>query len=255
MARSDLLAGKVALVTGASRNIGAATARLFAEYGAKVGVNYVASADRAEKVVAEITAAGGEAIALKADVTDRSQVERMIHTLVDRFGSLDILVNNARPMPMSRETYFDMPGELLESRVIAELRSVDNTCRLAFPYMKERGWGRIINVTSVAGRRAARDRIAYSVAKAAMEALSKAIAVAFAPYGITVNLLAPGTVITDRMASRMTPEEMEKQAAGTPIGRLADCDDIAGSILILALDEARVVTGQHLYASGGTVIP
>jgi 3-oxoacyl-[acyl-carrier protein] reductase len=252
---SNLLDGKVALVTGASRNIGAATARLLAEHGAKVGVNYVEAQDRADEVVRDITDDGGEAIPLQADVTDISQVEGMVKTLADRWGSVDILINNARPMPMTRETYFDMTPDLLEARVVAELRSIDNCCRLAFPYMKEKGWGRIVNVTSVAGRRAALDRVAYSVAKAAMESLSKSIAMSFAPYGITVNLLAPGTVVTDRIASRMTPEQLARQSEGTPLGKLASNEDIAGSILVLVLDEARFVTGQYLYASGGTVMP
>ncbi|MPY81500.1 MAG: SDR family NAD(P)-dependent oxidoreductase, partial [Actinophytocola sp.] len=173
---SNLLEGKVALVTGASRNIGAATAKLLTQHGAKVGVNYVESKDRADEVVRDITESGGEAIALKADVTDIDQVETMIKTIADKWGGVDILVNNARPMPMSRETYFEMTPDVLEARVAAELRSIDNCCRLAFPYMKEKGWGRIINVTSVAGRRAALDRVAYSIAKAGMESLSKSIA-------------------------------------------------------------------------------
>jgi 3-oxoacyl-[acyl-carrier protein] reductase len=255
MKLSNLLDGKVALVTGASRNIGAATAVLLAQHGAKVGVNYVEAKDRADEVVADITKNGGEAIALQADVTDIGQVESMIKTLTDKWGGLDILVNNARPQPMSRETYFEMTPDILETRVTLELRSIDNCCRLAFPYMKEKGWGRIINVTSVAGRRAALDRVAYSIAKAAMESLSKSIAMSFAPHGITVNLLAPGTVVTDRIASRMTPEQLVKASEGTPLGKLAGNEDIAGSILILALDEARFVTGQHLFASGGTIMP
>lgn len=252
---STYLQGKVALVTGASRNIGAATAKLLAAHGAKVAVNYLTSGDHAAQVVAAIKADGGEAIAYRADVTDRAQVEQMVREITNRWGRIDILVNNARPMPMSRETYLEMTPDLLAARVIAELRSVDNTCRSVFPFMKEQGWGRIINVTSIAGRRAAANRVAYSVAKAAMEALSKAIAMEFGPYGITVNLVAPGTVITDRMASRRSTEELEREAAATPLRHLGSTEEVAGAIVMFTFDEARFVTGQHIYVSGGTVMP
>jgi len=123
--------------------------------------------------------------------------------------------------------------------------------------MKEQGGGRIINVSTIAARQAqaAAATAAYSVAKAAMEALSRVIAMAFAPYGIIVNVVAPGLVVTERVKSRRSPEELDRLAAGTPLRRLASPEDVASAILLFALEEARFVTGQYTYVSGGTVMP
>jgi|SRR5712692_464286 len=146
------LQGKVAVVTGANRGIGAAVAQLFAQHGATVVVNYNRSREPAEQVVTDIETAGGRAIAYQADVTDRSQVERMVQAIVDRWGRLDSLVNNARPIPMSFKSYLAMDSQELESRVIAELKAIDACCRSVFPVMKEQGGGRIINVSTIAAR-------------------------------------------------------------------------------------------------------
>jgi len=251
------LQGKVAVVTGANRGIGAAVAKLFAQHGATVVVNYNRSREPAEQVVSDIETAGGRALAYQADVTDQSQVEGMVRATVERWGRLDSLVNNARPIPMSFKSYLAMDSQELESRVIAELRALDACCRSVFPVMKEQGDGRIINVSTIAARQtqAGAAVAAYSVAKAAMEALSRAIAVEFAPYGITVNIVSPGLVLTERVRSRRSAEELERLAAGTPLRRLATPEDVAGAVLTFALDEARLLTGQYLYVSGGTVMP
>lgn len=254
---SNLLQNKVALVTGANRGIGAATAKVFAEHGATVVINYNRSREPAERVVSDIAMRGGRAIACQADVTDQGQVERMVREIVGTCGRLDILVNNARPMPMSFKSYLEMDLQELESRVIAELRAVDACCRSVFPIMKEQGGGRIINVSTIAARHAqtAVPVVAYSVAKAAMEALVRAIAVEFAPYGIIVNVVAPGLVLTERVRGRRSAEELERFAAGTPLRHLASPEDVAGAILLFALEEAGFVTGQYVYVSGGTVVP
>jgi len=254
---TQLLQNKVALVTGANRGIGAAVAKVFAGHGAAVVINYNRSREPAEQVVSAITAAGGRALARRADVTDREQVERMVRDTVAEYGRLDVLVNNARPVPMSFTSYLATDGQEIESRVVAELRAVDACCRSVFPIMKEQGGGRIINVSTVAARQtqAAATTAAYSVAKAAMEALSRVIALEFAPYGIVVNVVAPGLVLTERVKSRRSPEELDRWAAGTPLRQLASPEDVANAILLFALEEARFVTGQYVYASGGTVMP
>jgi len=254
---AQLLQNKVALVTGGNRGIGAAVAKVFAGHGATVAVNYNRSREPAEQVVSAITAAGGRALACQADVTNREQVERMVRDIVGTCGRLDVLVNNARPVPMSFTSYLATDAQEIESRVIAELRAVDACCRSVFPVMKEHGGGRIINVSTVAARQtqAAATTAAYSVAKAAMEALSRVIALEFAPHGIIVNVVAPGLVLTERVKSRRSPEELDRLAAGTPLRQLASPEDVAGAILLFALEEARFVTGQYVYASGGTVMP
>ena len=254
---AQLLQHKVALVTGANRGIGAAVAKVFAGHGATVVVNYNRSREPAEQVVSAITMAGGRAIACQADVTDREQVERMVRDIVGTYGRLDVLVNNARPIPMSFTSYLATDVHEIESRVIAELRAIDACCRSVFPIMKEQGGGRIINVSTIAARQApaVAATAAYSVAKAAMEALSRVIAMEFAPYGIIVNVVAPGLVVTERVKSRRSPEELDRLAAGTPLRRLASPEDVASAILLFALEEARFVTGQYTYVSGGTVMP
>jgi len=253
---AQLLQDKVALVTGANRGIGAAVAKVFAGHGAVVAVNYNRSREPAEQVVSAITTAGGRAIACQADVTDREQVERMVRDIVSTCGRLDVLVNNARPIPMSFTSYLTTDMQEIEARVVAELRAIDACCRSVFPLMKEQGGGRIINVSTIAARQAqaAAMTAAYSVAKAAMEGLSRVIAMEFAPYGIIVNVVAPGLVLTERVKSRRSPEELERLAAGTPLRQLASPEDVAGAILLFALDEARFVTGQYIYASGGTIM-
>lgn len=255
MARSSLLQGKVALVTGASRNIGAGVAKCLADHGAMVAVNYLQNRDLADQVVNDIRSAGGQAIACRADVTDPAQVAQMVREITATWGRLDILVNNARPLPTTRESYLDMALDQLEARVTAELRAVDICSRSVFPLMKERGWGRIVNISSTAGRQAGANTVPYRVAKAAMEALSKAIAMEFAPYGITVNIIAPGWVITDRIGTLLTPETLERLRAETPLGRLASPEDIGGAVAVLCFDDARFITGQYIYVSGGTVMP
>jgi len=253
---TQLLQDKVALVTGANRGIGAAVAKVFAGHGATVAVNYNRSRELAEQVVSDIEMAGGRAIACQADVTDREQVERMVRDIVGQWSRLDILVNNARPIPMSFKSYLETEAQELEARVVAELKAVDACCRSVFPIMKEQGGGRIINVSTIAARQAeAAARVAaYSVAKAAMEALSRVIAVEFAPYGIIVNVVAPGLVLTERVRSRRSAAELERLAAETPLRRLASPEDVAGAILLFALEAAGFVTGQYVYVSGGTVV-
>jgi 3-oxoacyl-[acyl-carrier protein] reductase len=254
---TQLLQNKVALVTGGNRGIGAAVAKVFAGHGATAVVNYNRSREPAEQVVSAITTAGGRALACQADVTDREQVERMVQDIIGACGRLDVLVNNARPVPMSFTSYLATDAQEIEARVIAELRAVDACCRSVFPIMKEQGGGRIINVSTVAARQtqAAATTAAYSVAKAAMEALSRVIALEFAPYSIIVNVVAPGLVLTERVKTRRSPEELDRLAAGTPLRQLASPEDVAGAILLFALEEARFVTGQYVYASGGTVMP
>jgi 3-oxoacyl-[acyl-carrier protein] reductase len=253
---TQLLQNKVALVTGGNRGIGAAVAKVFAGHGATAVVNYNRSREPAEQVVSAITTAGGRALACQADVTDREQVERMVQDIIGACGRLDVLVNNARPVPMSFTSYLATDAQEIEARVIAELRAVDACCRSVFPIMKEQGGGRIINVSTVAARQtqAAATTAACSVAKAAMEALSRVIALEFAPYSIIVNVVAPGLVLTERVKTRRSPEELDRLAAGTPLRQLASPEDVAGAILLFALEEARFVTGQYVYASGGTVM-
>lgn len=255
MPRSSLLAGKVALVTGASRNIGAATAKAFAGHGAAVVVNYASNDESARQVVRDIETQGGRALAHRADVTDPEQVRQMMNQAVGTFGRLDILVNNARPIPTKFKKYLEITWDELEARVVAELKALDFCCRSVFPHMMEQGGGKIINVSSVAARHPGASA-EYAVAKAAMEGLSKAIAHEFGPHNISVNIVAPGRVLTERTrASHYSPEELERMTISTPLRRFASCDDIAGAILLLALDEAAYVTGQYLYLNGGATMP
>jgi 3-oxoacyl-[acyl-carrier protein] reductase len=251
------LDGKVALITGASRNIGAAAARVLARQGAAVAINFHSDREAAQQVAQEVEKAGGAAFTYQADVTVRDQVDAMVAETVSRYKRLDIMVNCARPIPMQFKSFLAGKSEYLENRVIAELRAADFCCRAAFPIMKQGGGGRIVNVTSIAARvpTSLAGDFGYGTAKAALEALNKAVAVEFAPYGITVNLVAPGTVQTERAIARRGAAEMSRLGEITPMKRLPTTEDVANAILLFALDEARYLTGQILYVDGGGEMP
>lgn len=241
------LAGRVAIVTGASRGIGAATARRLAEDGATVVVNYARHAEAAQQVVGQITASGGKAVAIQADIADLAQMRRLFAETQERFGRLDILVNNAgvaefRPLDAIDETHFDHQFAL-------------NTRGLLFAMQEaarrfETG-GRIINITSGAAQAAPPGTSVYSASKAAVEAMTKSIAAELGARQITVNVVAPGTTATDMLNSAMPPEAQQAMIASTPLGRLGQPEDIADVIAFLASDDARWITGQVIGVSGG----
>lgn len=245
-----LLSGKTALITGASRGIGAATAKLFAEHGAGVVVNYFQSEEAANNVVQEITAAGGKASAIKADVSDPAQIKEMVARSKEAFGSIDILVLNAS-FSFPIVPFIQYPWEGFEEKLTNEIRSAFFCCQEVVPDMLAKKAGSIIAVSSGLSRQPGPGFIAHSSAKSALDAFSKSLALELGPGGIRVNVIAPGLTETD--ATAQLPQEAKDMAgAHTPLRRNAQPEDIAGAILMMAGDHTKFISGAYIPVSGGS---
>jgi len=242
------LEGRVALVTGAARGIGRATALRLAEMGATVAVNYNASTAPAEEVVSQIIAAGGSAAAFAADVADPKAAEGLIAAVNDKFGKLDILVNNAgivRDNIMMR-----MSLEEWDAVFNTDLRSMFVTAQAALRGMMRNRWGRVINLSSIVALSGNPGQANYVAAKAGVIGLTKSLAREYASRNITANAVAPGFIDTDIVA--VIPDnikaEMLKQI---PLGRIGKPEEVAEAIAFLASERAGYITGQVLSVNGG----
>jgi 3-oxoacyl-[acyl-carrier protein] reductase len=245
-----MLDGKVAIVTGSSRGIGAATAKLLAAHGARVAVNYTQNREQGERVLAEIAQSGGRAILVQADVTVREQVEAMVRRTEAEIGPVDILVNNAN-MRFRVAPFLEYRWEDFEEKLLSEIKASFYCCQAVVAGMAGRHSGCIVNVSSGLSRVPGKGFIAHTSAKSALDAFSKTLALELGPYGIRVNVVAPGLTLTDATAHQ--PKEMhEAAAARTPLKRLAGPDDVAGAVLFYCVDWSRFVTGTYLPVCGGT---
>lgn len=242
------LSGRRAVVTGAGRGIGRAIARHLAEAGAGVLVNDLDGAP-AEGVADLIRHEGGRAIAHVADVADWDAVVRMINAAEAAFGGLDILVNNAGII--RRGTLETMSLDDWHRVIAVNLTGTFYCCRAAAPLLRAAGWGRIINITSIAGKMGdIASAPGYGPSKAGVIALTKTLAREMAPWGITVNAVAPHAVETE-MSAQWSPETRAAILAGIPLGRLAREDEVAAAVLFLASPEAGFITGETLDVNGG----
>ena len=247
------LQGKVALVTGASRGIGAACARLLAARGAAVAVNYVNSAKAAADIVAAIEGAGGRAVAVQADVRDAAQVAAMIATTEEALGPLDTLVLNAGPaVPWKSIT--ELTQAEFETKVLDEMRSYFLPAKAALPGMIDRGRGCIIGISSGLSRYPSFGFTAHTTSKSAVDGLMKSLALELGPHGIRVNTVAPGLTRTDATA-HMPAEQVQAIAAMTPLRRVGDAEDVAGIVAALADDATAFVSGAYIPVSGGIQMP
>jgi len=244
-----ILENKTAVITGSSRGIGAASAKLLAAHGARVTVNYAHNKEAGEKVLGEITQAGGEAILVQADATNREEINALIAKTESTFGPVDILVNNAN-MSFAMAPFAQYQWEDFERKLVNEMKASFYSCQAVVPGMMERKSGCIINVSSGLSRVPGPGFIAHCSAKSALDAFSKTLALELGPHGIRVNVVAPGLTVTDATARQ--PQEMKDAVANhTPLRRLGQADDIAGAVLFFASDWARFVSGIYLPVSGG----
>ena len=239
---------KTALITGASRGIGAATARRLARAGYAVAVNYCNSEDRALALVEELRAEGHTAMAVRADVSDPEQVGAMVDNVLDNFCQLDILICNAGRSWTG--LLCDMSDREWRTLMGADLDGVFYCCRAVYRHMVSRKTGRILTVSSMWGRSGASCEAAYSAAKAGVIGLTQALAKELGPSGITVNCVAPG-VIDTQMNAHLGPQALHELAEETPLGRLGTPEDVAGTLLFLASPEAAFLTGQVIGVDGG----
>ena len=245
-----ILDGKVAIVTGSSRGIGAATAKLLAQHGAKVTVNYKKNEEAGFRTLTDIKNSGGAGMLIQADVTDRTQVAAMVTITEQELGPVDILVNNAN-MSFPVLPFVKFPWEGFEQKLLHEMKAAFFCCQAVAIGMIERKQGCIVNVSSGLSRVPGPGFIAHTSAKSALDAFSKALALELGPFGIRVNVVAPGLTITD--ATAFQPEAMKAAIADrTPLKRLAQPEDIAGAVLFYCADWSRFVTGTYLPVCGGT---
>jgi 3-oxoacyl-[acyl-carrier protein] reductase len=247
MSTNQDLTGRVAIVTGASRNIGRATAQTLAEAGAAVVVNGHTNRAAADAVVAEIEAKGGKAMAAMADITDQAAVERMVAAAVERFGRIDILVNNAAGRPekkLDEMTLADWRGVLA---VI--LDGAFLTVKACLPHLKQSGAGAIINIGGVSAHVGTRHRAHVVTAKAGLVGLTKALAHDLAHDNITANCVVPGLIGTVRDPNAQLPHH--HNVSKTLVGRLGEPHEIADAVHYLAGPNARYITGQTLHLNGG----
>ena len=247
------LAGKVALITGAGRGFGRAIALAFAREGARVAANYLGSQAGAEAVVAEAHGLGTEAVALRGDVAREDHVKALVAATLERFGRLDVLVNNAGLMV--RAPMLAVPAEECRRMFDVNVTGTMLCSRHALPAMIERKGGRIINLSSQLAQRAVGGGgfAAYAATKGAIESLTRVLAAEVGVHGITVNAIAPGGIDTDMSRDVMTPEYRARRLAELPLHRFGSVDDVAYCAVVLASDEAGYLTGQILHPSGGWV--
>ena len=246
-----LLDGKCALVTGASRGIGRAVALKLASEGAKVALNFAGNEAAANAVCEEIKSAGGQAILVKADVSDEAAVQQMVQTVAEAFGRIDILVNNAgitRDGLLAR-----MKEEDWDAVLSTNLKGVFLTTKGATKLMMKQRAGRIVNMASVVGVTGNAGQANYSAAKAGVIGFTKTIAKELASRGITANAVAPGFIDTD-MTSALSDKAKEAALSGIPLGRMGTPEDIAAAVLFLVSDQASYITGQVLNVDGGMVM-
>ncbi|HTQ19494.1 SDR family NAD(P)-dependent oxidoreductase [Mycobacterium sp.] len=241
---------RVAMVTGASRGIGSATARVLAEDGFRVVVNYRSSAAEADEVVTTITAAGGEAVAIRADVTLADDVAAMFGEIEQRWRSVDVLVHNAL-IPYVITPFADLTWEQLGGKLDAELHAAFLLTKAAVPGMISRGYGRLLYLTAEPSRHPRNGMINLGVAKAAMNQFVRYIALELAPHGITANLVAPATVQGTSMNQKLTPQELQALGAAAPMGRLVTPDEVAKTLAFLASEDSGFTTGHYFPLDGG----
>ena len=244
------LEGRVALVTGAGRNIGRAIALALADAGARVVVNVRASLDEGQAVVGEIIASSHEALLGVADITERGKVDAMIAAIEARYGRLDIVVNNAA---MRHEKPFaEMSYEDWRRAFAVCVDGAFHCSQAALPLLKRSDAAAIINIGGLTAHTGAPNRAGVVAAKAALGGLTRALARELAPAGITVNCVSPGVIDTVRHASSASADPAHRATLRMPLGRRGQPDEVAGAVVWLAGPGARYVTGQTIHVNGGT---
>ena len=251
-------AGKVVLVTGASRGIGAAIAQAFAAEGATVVVNHLSNDAAAADVVALCKATGGDAWAVKADVCSAEAVATMVEQVLDETGRIDVLVNNAfRPYtfdPQRRKLFGDLEWLDYQAQFDGSVGATFNTCKAVVPHFRQRAQGSIVNIVSDLVERPVVPYHDYTTAKSALVGFSRNLAAELGPLGVRVNCVAPGLVYPTQASSTTREEFREAIAASTPLRRIARPEDVAGPVLFLASDWSGFMTGQVLFVDGGLVM-
>src|SRR5437762_5859287 len=244
------LEGKVVLITGASRGIGAAAAKRLAQGGASVVINYLKSRDQALDVLKAVESERASGMVCQADVTDRGQVERMARAVAENFGAVDILVNNAF-FPFEIAPLVELSWKGLAEALTKELAALHNCAQVFAPGMIEKKKGKVIVVSTRLAQQPLPRMGAYAAAKAALESMANTMAIELGPLGVAVNVVTPAFTLTD--ASMIMPEEYRERVRQTrPLQRHLYPEHVAGAIAFLAGDEASMLTGSNILITGGS---
>ena len=243
------LENKVVLITGASGGIGETTSKMFSLYGAKVVVNYYKGKDEALRIVEEINSNGGNAIAIKADISEKQQVKSMIDEIIAKFNTIDILVNNAvrKNLP---ESFLNITWEDFQRDIDVNVKGVFNCCQEVLPYMIKTGKGKIVNMGTVYTEVPVPDQAKYISTKSAISGLTRSLAIEMAKHNIQINIVCPSIVETD-LTKHIPRMYLEKTIYETPLKRLATPVDVANAIIFLSSTQSDFTTGQKLMVTGG----
>jgi 3-oxoacyl-[acyl-carrier protein] reductase len=249
----EALAGRVVLVTGSSRGIGAEVAVKAAAEGARVAVHYHRSADAAARTLARVRREGAEAERFGADIGDGEEAEQLVASVIDRFGRVDALVNNAGRTLVG--PFLEIAAADWDEVVRTDLTAAFHTCRAVLPSMVERGDGTIVNIASRLGQIGVAETAAYSAAKAGLIGLTRALAREFGPRGIRVNAVAPGVTITEMTTELAESEEGRRRLRDMPLGRFGRADEVADAVIFLLSDASSLFLGQTLNPNAGGYMP
>ncbi len=247
------LAGRVVLITGSSRGIGAEVAVKAAAEGAVVAIHYRNGAAEAAATLDRVRAAGSDAETFAADIADGAQAEALVERVIERFGRIDGLVNNAGLTQVG--PFLDIDPADWDAVIRTDLTAAFHTCRAALPSMVERGSGTIVNVASRLGQMGIAETAAYSAAKAGLIGLTRALAREFGPRGIRVNAVAPGATVTDMTTDLLDSEEGKRRLRDMPLGRFGRADEVADAVIFLLSDASSLFLGQTLNPNAGGYMP
>jgi 3-oxoacyl-[acyl-carrier protein] reductase len=248
---SNVLKGKIALVTGGARGIGRAISISLAKYGATVAVNYHHSKENADQLMEEIKALGGNAFAYQADISNSYHISQMMEKIKLNYGGLDILVNNAGVM--TDHLLVDMSIEEWDFVLNVNLRGTFLCTKAAIPFLQDSSGGRIINISSQAALAGSVKHTHYATAKAGILGFTYSLAKELGQYGITVNAVSPGRIRTDMIQERMNGRE-EEWLSKTPLKRFGEPEEVADAVVFLASDHASYITGTNLHVNGGILM-
>ncbi len=246
--------GKVVMITGASKGIGRAMAKGFADSGAKVVINYNSSQAEAESLLKDIHKNGGEAIIVQADVSKKEDVDRLFDQALDAYGRIDVLVNNAGAL-LQRASIEEYAEEMWDRVYAVNVKSAFLCSQKVIPIMKKQGGGKIINLSSQAARNGGGSgSVPYASAKGAVLTFTKGLAKELAPHNILVNAIAPGVIATPFHDEYTPPELRKKITANIPLGREGTPEECVGATLLLASSAADYITGETIEVNGGNLM-
>lgn len=247
------LAGRVILVTGSSRGIGAEIAVKAAAEGATVAVHYHRGADAAAATLERVRAQGGDGASFAADIAVGAESEALVEAVIERFGRVDGLVNNAGRTQVG--PFLEIQPAQWDEVLATDLSAAFHTCRAVLPSMVERGSGVIVNIASRLGQMGIAETAAYSAAKAGLIGLTRALAREFGPSGIRVNAVAPGVTITEMTTDLVDTEESRRRLRDMPLGRFGRSDEVAEAVIFLLSDASSLFLGQTLNPNAGGYMP